>query len=374
MLAATPPMGWNTWNTFGSEIDEDLIRESAQAMVDEGLAAAGYRYVNVDDVWQAPERVGGLLAADPDRFPAGIPALATHVHALDLELGIYSCAGTHTCEELPGSYGYEARDAATFASWDVDFLKYDNCHVPAGADGPALYRRMGRALRATGRNIVYSVCEWGINGPWRWAGAVGAQMWRTTGDIFDTWESIVDIGFERQAELYPYAGPGRWNDPDMLVVGMYGKGNVGRGGCTVAEYRSHFSLWCLQAAPLIIGCDVRSMDDATRTILMNAEAIAVDQDPLGAQAMRVGVTDHAEQRAEVWAKPLADGSVAVGLFNLSDADGRLIEVSWESLGLQPSQRCVVRDLWQHQDAGETTVSFSARVDSHDVALLQVTTG
>lgn len=230
---------------------------------------------------------------------------------------------------------------------------------------------MAHALRATGRDIVFSVCEWGWSEPWRWAGAVGAHMWRTTGDIFDSWDSIVDLGFERQAELYPYAGPGRWNDPDMLVVGMYGKGNVGRGGCTVPEYRSHFSLWCLQAAPLMIGCDVRSLDDATRAILLNTEAIAVDQDPLGTQAMRIGVTNHAEQRAEVWAKPLAGGSVAVGLFNLSDANDRLIEVSWESLGIEPERACVVRDLWQHEYAGEFTVSYSTRVASHDVALLRV---
>ena len=371
-LAATPPMGWNTWNTFGRDIDEGLIRDSAQALVAEGLAAAGYRYVVVDDVWQAPQRVGGLLAPDPDRFGSGIPALAEHVHELGLRFGIYSCAGTHTCEELPGSFGHEAVDAATFASWDVDFLKYDNCHVPPGADHPALFRSMGQALRATGRDIVYSVCEWGTTEPWRWAGAAGAHMWRTTGDIFDTWESIVDIGFVRNAELYPHAGPGRWNDPDMLVVGMRGEGNVARGGCTDAEYRSHFSLWCLQAAPLMIGCDVRSMDDATRAILGNTEAIAVDQDPLGAQGRRVGVTNHAAQRAEVWAKPLVDGSVAVGLFNLSGVVGRLVEVSWESLGIDPAQRCVVRDLWAHEDAGEFAVSYATRVDSHDVALLRAT--
>lgn len=370
-LAPTPPMGWNTWNTFGRDIDESLIIETAEALRDEGLQDAGYEYVVIDDVWQAPERVDGRLAADPDRFAKGLPALTDHLHDAGFKAGIYSCAGTHTCEELPASFGYEHIDAATFAGWGFDFLKYDFCHVPAGAHGPSLYRRMGQALRATGRPIVFSACEWGTTEPWTWGSSVGAHMWRTTGDIFDTWDSIVEIGFS-QADLHPYAGPGHWNDPDMLVVGMYGSGNVGRGGCTDAEYRAHFSLWCLLAAPLMIGCDVRSMTDATRAILGNREAIAVNQDPLGRQGVRLGATHHALQPAEVWAKPLADGSHAVGLFNLSDADSRLIQVSWEALGLAPGAACTVRDLWAGEDAGRHTIAYETRVDSHDVALLRIT--
>ncbi len=368
-LAPTPPMGWNTWNTFGRDIDEQLIRETALAFADQGLDRAGYRYVVVDDVWQAPARVGGKLVPDPDRFGSGIASLAEFVHGRGLRFGIYSCAGTLTCEELPGSFGHEEADAATFAEWSVDYLKYDNCHVPDGADGPELFRRMGAALAASGRDIVYSVCEWGTHEPWRWARAAGAHLWRTTGDIFDTWDSIVEIGFDRQADLHPYAGPGGWNDPDMLVVGMNGRGNVARGGCTETEYRSHFSLWCLLAAPLMIGCDVRDMDAATGAIVLNEEAIAVNQDPLGRQARRVAATA-GEERVEVWAKPLADGSVAVGLFNLGPRQ-RDIDVRWESLGLDPAQPGRVRDLWQRADVAQPTEGYAAAVDSHGVALVRI---
>lgn len=371
MLAATPPMGWNTWNTFGRDIDENLIAETAQAFLDTGLAKAGYEYVVIDDVWQAESRQNGRLVPDADRFGGGIPRLNATIHDLGLKAGIYSCAGTHTCEELPASFGYEVVDAQTFAEWNCDFLKFDYCHVPAGADGPALYRKMAQALRSTGRDIVFSICEWGTNDPWEWAGSIGAHMWRTTPDIFDTWDSIVEVGFSTQADLHSFAGPGRWNDPDMLVVGMYGKGHVGRGGCTDAEYRSHFSLWCLLASPLMIGCDIRSMSEPTARILLNSEAIAVNQDPLGRQATRVGVTTDRRQPAEVWAKPMLDGSVAVGLFNMSDVDGRLIQVSWESLGLEPEREHVVRDLWAHDDHGAYTVGFETRVDTHDVALIRV---
>lgn len=372
MLAQTPPMGWNSWNTFGPEIDESLVREVADAFVGEGLKDAGYEYVVIDDLWEADARVDGCLMWDKDKFPSGIPALAEYVHSKGLKFGIYSCAGTHTCGRKPASFGYEEVDAQTFAEWGVDFLKYDFCFVPPGVDGPSLYRKMGQALRATRRPILFSICEWGINKPWKWGAAVGGHMWRTTGDIVDSWDSIVHIGFERQAGLEPYAGPGHWNDPDMLVVGMYGKGNVARGGCTDAEYRSHFSLWCLLAAPLMIGCDVRNMNQATRDILLNREAIAVNQDMLGRQGYRVGRVDYAGEIAEVWAKPLEDGSIAVGLFNLGNMPGRLVGVAWESLGLHDRRPCLVRDLWAHEDIGIFTGDFTARVDSHDVALVRIT--
>lgn len=361
-------MGWNTWNTFGREIDEGLILETAQAFLDTGLKDAGYEYVVIDDVWEGAARVDGRLVADADRFPGGIKGLADEVHALGLKLGIYSCAGTLTCEGELASYGNEEIDAHTFASWEVDFLKYDYCHVPPGADGPTLYRRMGQALRATGREIIYSMCEWGTNRPWEWGASVGAHMWRTTGDIFDSWESIVDIGFRQQEGLEPYAGPGRWNDPDMLVVGMYGKGNVGRGGCTDVEYRTHFTQWCLLASPLMIGCDVRAMSEATAAILTNAEAIAVNQDPLGAQARKVGAQTHAEQPSEVWAKPLADGSVAVGLCNFGE-EARKVSVGFETLGL--AGHCTVRDLWAHTDLGTERGSVAVDVESHGAALLKL---
>lgn len=371
MLAATPPMGWNTWNTFGREIDSELIVATARAFLDNGLRAAGYEYVVIDDVWQGPERVDGRLVTDPVRFPDGIQPLADQLHAMGLKLGIYSSAGTLTCEGEIASYGNEEIDAQTFAAWGVDFLKYDYCHVPPGADGPSLYRRMGQALRATGRDIVFSACEWGTNEPWKWGASVGAHMWRTTEDIFDEWQSIVDIGFGRQADLHPFAGPGGWNDPDMLVVGMYGDGNVGRGGCTDTEYRTHFTQWCLLAAPLMIGCDVRSMSPETQATLLNPEVIAVSQDRLGVQARRVGEQLHDGDWSQVWAKPLADGSIAVGLYNFGDK-ARMVSVAFEPLGVAADRRCLVRDVWEGQDKGSYPASYATEVESHGVALLRIT--
>ena len=371
MLARTPPMGWNSWNTFGGGINEAVVRETAEAFIREGLRDAGYEYVVIGDVWEADERVDGRLTWSPETFPNGIPALADYVHNLGLKFGIYSCAGAYTCAGKPASFGYEEVDARTFADWGVDFLKYDYCYMPPGVTAQTVYRRMGQALRAAGRPIVYSVCEWGANQPWEWGAGVGAHMWRTTGDINDSWDSIVDIGFNRQADLDPYAGPGHWNDPDMLVVGMHGKGNVARGGCTDIEYRGHFSLWCLLAAPLMIGCDVRNMDDATREILLNREVVAVNQDPLGRQAYHVGPMPESGTRTDVWAKPLEDGSVAVGLFNLTDAEQRRITVAWETLGIHDRRPCRVRDLWAHEDLGVFTGSFSAAVARHDVKLVRI---
>jgi alpha-galactosidase len=372
MLAKTPPMGWNSWNTFGPHINAEVVMQTADAFVSEGLKDAGYEYVVIDDLWEADERVDGRLTWDKEKFPGGIKPVADYVHGKGLKFGIYSCAGTYTCAGKPASYGYEEVDAQTFAEWGVDFLKYDFCYAPPGMDGPPLYARMGQALRATGRPILFSICEWGKHNPWEWGARVGGHMWRTTGDINDSWESILRIGFERQVGLEAYAGPGRWNDPDMLVVGMYGKGNVARGGCNDAEYRSHFSLWCLLASPLMIGCDVRDMNQATRDILLNREVIAINQDPFGRQGYQVGKVFHGRECAETWAKPLNDGAIAVGLFNLGERQGRLITVAWESLGLHDRRPCLVRDLWAGEDLGVFTRSFSTRVDQHDVALIKLT--
>ena len=372
MLAQTPPLGWNSWNTFGADIHEDLIRETADVFVSDGLRNAGYEYVVIDDLWEAPERVDGRLTWDAAKFPHGIPALADYVHSKGLKFGIYSCAGSYTCAGMPASFGYEEVDAQTFADWGVDFLKYDFCYAPPGMDGPVLYSRMGQAMRATGRPILFSICEWGKHKPWEWGARAGGHMWRTTGDIHDAWDSIVRIGFEQQVGLEAYAGPSRWNDPDMLVVGMYGKGNVAHGGCTDAEYRSHFSLWCLLASPLMIGCDVRAMNQATRDILLNPEAIAINQDPLGRQGYNVGQVSHGREVASTWAKSLEDGSIAVGLFNLGERQGRLATVAWESIGLHDRRPCRVRDLWSHADLGIFTREFSTRVDKHDVALHRIT--
>ena len=301
----------------------------------------------------------------------GIAGLAEEVHDRGLLLGIYSGAGTHTCEGFPASYGYEEVDAATFAEWGVDFLKYDFCYAAPGSDPVALYRRMGQALRATGREIVYSVCEWGVNRPWEWGAAVGAHMWRTATDIHDSWESVSQIGFGLQADLHPYAGPGRWNDPDMLVVGMKDRGHVASGGLSEAEYASHFALWCLLAAPLMIGCDVRSMDDFTWSLLVDADLIGINQDSLGRQGYRVGAAvDHAP--AETWAKPLADGSWAVGFFNTGDMDQRLMSIGWQQLGLSLDGPADVYNLATEEIHPGVTLSYTTRVESHGAHVIRVT--
>src|SRR5689334_6207234 len=274
-LARTPPMGFNNWNATGCAIDEKLILDTADYFVSSGLKDAGYRYVNIDDCWAAPERdpVTGRLTAHPQRFPSGIKYIADYVHARGLKLGIYTSAGTQTCAKtMPGGLDHEEIDAQTFADWGVDYLKYDNCNNQ-GVDAKLRYTRMRDALLKTGRPIVFSLCEWGQNKPWEWAKDVG-HLWRTTGDISDNWNSMVSIA-KRNMELADYAGPGHWNDPDML--------EVGNGGMTDLEYRSHFSLWSIMAAPLLIGADLRKVTPQTFEILENREVIAVNQDKLGVQ-------------------------------------------------------------------------------------------
>jgi len=370
MLAPTPPMGWNSWNTFGGNIDENLIKEVADAFAGQGLKAAGYEYVVIDDHWESMERDSlGKLAPDADRFPSGIRALADYVHGRGLKFGIYSCAGTHTCGGRPASFANEEIDALTFADWGIDFLKYDYCYKPPGIDGKTLYRRMGQALRASGRPILFSMCNWGCDEVWKWGASVGAHMWRTTGDISDSWHSIERIGFDQNG-LESYAGPNRWNDPDMLVVGMSGQGNVAHGkGCTDVEYRAHFALWCMLASPLMMGCDPRSMTPETKALLTHPELIALNQDPAGRQGFRVGED---MWKAEVWMKPLCDGSIAVGLFNRHDTDNRTVPVAWEALGLHDKRKALVRDVWAREDIGIHSGSFCASVEPHGCTILRLT--
>jgi alpha-galactosidase len=363
-LAATPPMGWNSWNKFGCDVRESLIRETADAMVATGMRDAGYRYVVIDDCWQVSRDATGRIVADPERFPRGMKALADDVHAKGLRFGLYSDAGTGTCQKRPGSKGYEELDARTYAAWGVDYLKYDWCNTE-GQDTRDAYTRMSRALRAAGRPIVFSICEWGNTRPWLWAQGIG-QLWRSTGDIQDCWDcgrswggmGVVHI-VDQQAELYPFAGPGHWNDPDML--------EVGNGGLTPAESRAHFSLWALFAAPLMAGNDLRSMSPETLAILTNREVIAVDQDPLGIQGRRV----RDEGIKEVWMKPLADGSRAVILFNRGTEAGE-IEVAWEEIGLFPGGAALVRDLWKKEDLGTVKGRFEAKVEPHGVVMVRIT--
>ena len=349
-------MGWNSWNKFACNIDERLMRETADAMVSSGMRDVGYRYLNIDDCWMAKERdAAGSLQPDPQRFPHGIKALADYVHAKGLKLGIYSSAGTHTCQKFPASLDHEEIDARTWAEWGVDYLKYDNCNNE-GRPAVPRYDAMGRALRATGRAIVYSLCEWGENHPWSWGRRVGGQLWRTTGDIEDKWSSVMSI-LDQQAPIAAFSGPGAWNDPDML--------EVGNGGMSDVEYRAHFSLWALLNAPLIAGNDLRSMSSATRAILTNRDVIAVDQDWGGRQGARVV----ADSGREVWTKPMSDGAIAVVLLNRGERDAEVVVVP-ATLGLPIASGYVVRDLWAHTEraVGDT---LRERVPRHGAAMVLV---
>jgi alpha-galactosidase len=357
-LAPTPPMGWNNWNTTNDrpEFNEDMVLATADFFVSSGLADAGYEYINLDDCWALPERnADGDLVPDPVRFPNGIKAVADYVHAKGLKFGIYTSAGTHTCSPIgfPGALDHEVQDAALFASFDIDYLKYDNCHNE-GRDAVQRYTTMRDALLRTGRPIVYSICEWGNNKPWTWAKGVG-HLWRTTGDISDNWESLSKLTKINMA-LASYAGPGHWNDPDML--------EVGNGGMTDVEYRTHFSLWAIMAAPLLIGTDLRKVTAQTMEILLNSEAIAINQDPLGVQ----GQVARSYGGLHLFIKPLADGSRAVAFFNENDTAADVATTAAE-LGLDTSV-LEVRDLWSHTTE-ETDSAIATRVEPHATTLYRV---
>ncbi|MCF1592789.1 NPCBM/NEW2 domain-containing protein [Streptomyces muensis] len=358
-LALTPPMGFSNWNSTHcrAEFNESMVKGIADIFVEKGLKDAGYEYVNLDDCWALPSRdANGKLVPDPVRFPNGIKAVADYVHAKGLKLGIYTSAGTKTCNPagFPGALGHEYSDARQFADWGVDYLKYDNCNNQ-GADAKLRYTTMRDALKATGRPIVYSICEWGENEPWEWAADVG-HLWRTTGDISDNWGSMLSI-LKRNLPLAPYAGPGRWNDPDML--------EVGNGGMTDTEYRSHFSMWAVMAAPLLIGSDLRSASEETFEILGNREVIAVDQDPLGKQ----GAVISSGGGRWVVAKEMRDGSRAVALFNESNT-ARRIATTAAAVGLPDADAYTLRDLWQHRSY-HTAGAVSATVPAHGTVLLRV---
>ncbi|HEX9105727.1 MAG TPA: glycoside hydrolase family 27 protein, partial [Longimicrobiales bacterium] len=355
-LAPTPPMGWNSWNKFGCKIDEALIRETADALVASGMKAAGYTYVNIDDCWMAKERdAEGRLQPDPVRFAHGIKALADYVHARGLKLGIYSSAGTATCQDFPASLDHEAVDARTFAEWGVDYLKYDNCNNQKRPEQER-YRAMGLALRAQKRPIVYSLCEWGSDKPWLWGRQVGGNLWRTTGDIEDKWSSVLKI-LDQQDSIAKFSGPNGWNDPDML--------EVGNGGMSDAEYRAHFSLWALLNAPLIAGNDLRSMSPATRAILTNHAVVAVDRDWGGRQGSRL----KRDGDTEVWLKPMKNGARAVVLLNRGEAPAR-IAVTPAELGLPAARAYSANDLWAHT-ASVLTKELAAEVAPHAAAMFLV---
>jgi alpha-galactosidase len=362
-LARTPPMGFNDWNAFGCNVSGQLIEQTALAMHNNGMQAAGYQYVNIDDCWPEKQRdANGNLVPDPVKFPDGIKGVAGYVHALGMKLGIYEDAGTATCAGYPGSLGHEKQDAATFASWGVDYLKYDNCNNAGSTTTQQYIQRysaMRDALAATGRPILYSLCEWGVNQPWTWGADVG-NMWRTTGDISDSFGSMVS-NFTQNVQLYKSAHPGAWNDPDML--------EIGNGGMTTAEQQAEFSLWSEMAAPLIAGTDVRHASPATLSIYTNKAVVAVDQDPLGQQGVPV------VQSAGHWVltKPLANGDRAVVLFN-QDSTPAAISASAAQVGLtaprQGQHAYQLTDLWTGKRY-ETAGTIAASVPAHSAVMFRV---
>jgi alpha-galactosidase len=352
-LAPTPPMGWNSWNKFGCNVSDKLIREMADAMVSSGMQAAGYQYVNIDDCWQVSRDTSGTIVADPTRFPSGIKALADYLHSKGLKLGIYTDAGTGTCEKRPGSLNHEVQDAKTYASWGIDYVKIDWCNAE-GLDPEVQYAKLRDALAQSGRPIVFSICNWGVKTPWRWGPTTG-NLWRTTGDINDTYDRMSLIGFGQNG-LEKFAGPGHWNDPDML--------EVGNGGMKRDEYRTHMALWALLAAPLLAGNDLRTMSPETKELLTNSEILAVDQDKKGVQGHRVWE----EGPLEIWVKPLADGSQAVGLFNRSESPAKMT-FDFKSIGAPSAAK--LRDLLDHKDLGTVQSSYSAEVPTHGVVLVKV---
>ena len=354
-LARTPPMGWNSWNHFACDVSEQLIEQEADAIASSGMRDAGYRYVVIDDCWQTARDAHGVIVADSARFPHGIKALADYVHAKGLKFGIYTDAGTKTCQGRPGTLGHEVQDARTYASWGVDYVKEDWCNA-SGLVAPVQYAKFRDALARSGRPIVLSICEWGSNQPWDWAPPVG-NLWRTTDDIGDNWPSMLS-NLDQNSQHAAAARPGAWNDPDML--------EVGNGGMTDDEYRAHFSLWAIMAAPLMAGHDVRTMSPATKDILTNREVIAVDQDPLGKQGMLVW---EAPPELQVWAKPLADGSRGVALLNRSGAAAK-ITATFARIGLHVDS-ATVRDLWAHEDRGTFHREYAAEVPSHGVLMLRI---
>lgn len=332
MIVNTPPMGWNTWNTFGEKINEALIMETADAMVDRGLLAAGYEYVVIDDCWSLRERDSdGNLVADPEKFPHGMKYLADYIHSKGMKFGIYSCCGPRTCAGYPGSFNHEYQDAKLFASWGVDFLKYDWCYHPKTLQGWTLYNRMRMALDATGRDILFSICNWGEQDLLKWARAVGGNMYRSTGDINDSFRVVSEI-IDAQRKNMCLSGPSCFNDMDMLICGMNGRGNVavGDNGCTEDEYRTHFALWCMCSAPLMLGCDVRNMSDETLKLVTDRELIAIDQDP---ECRPPIPADSSGEKMYAMVKHLTGGEYAFSITNFRDEESDYLMCWLPDIGL-----------------------------------------
>jgi alpha-galactosidase len=372
MLALTPPMGWNSWNVWAGKVDADKVKAAADEMMATGLAGHGFGYINIDDTWEAGRDAQGRIQAN-EKFP-DMKALADYVHGKGLKIGIYSSPGPKTCGGYEASYQHEVQDAQSYADWGFDYLKYDWCSYDGVVHGdhslPALqkpYAVMRSALDATGRDIVFSLCQYGMGDVWTWGAApsIGGNCWRSTGDIQDNWSSLHGI-YESQAGHEKYAGPGHWNDPDMLMVGVVGFGNTHPTHLKPNEQVLHISMWCLLSAPLLIGCDMTRLDPLTVALLSNDEALDINQDPLGKPAARVvhdGDTD-------VWARPLFDGTDAVGLTNAGSTP-TVITVNWSDIGLSGKQP--VRDLWLHKNVGSPSGKYSVEVPAHGAVLLKIGT-
>ena len=369
-LAPTPPMGWMTWNMFKGDISEQLIKETADAMVESGLRDAGYKYVFIDDLWQGGRDNRNNIIPDPKKFPNGIKALADYVHSKGLKLGIYSDAAQLTCGGCTASYGFEEQDARTFASWGVDYLKYDYCNAPEDSATARLrYKTMADALSKSGRDIVLGICEWGQRNGEEWCEHVGGQLWRTSSDVRDMWKDIVNQGGVGILDIINVTAPlskqvrhGQWPDMDMLVVGLNGKGgpssDLGGVGCTYTEYQTQMSMWCMMSSVLALSNDLRHLTPEDKRILLNKEIIAIDQDPLGKAAERV-VNEAGHQ---VFVRPLANGSHAVAILNSGDKAQRL-SVSFKQLGL--TGKYTVRDVWQHRDIARGATKWGGKVLAHE---------
>ena len=358
-IARTPAMGWNSWNKFAGRVDDAAVRGMADAMASNGMREAGYVYINIDDTWEGDHRDAQGNITTNAKFP-DMKALADYVHDKGLKLGIYSSPGPATCAGYIGSYGHELQDARTFAAWGIDYLKYDWCGASmlhGNEDMPALYQIMGDALLRSGRHILYSLCQYGVLDVWKWGADVGGNSWRTTGDISDRWTSMAGIGF-RQGELAPFAKPGHFNDPDML--------EIGNGGMTDTEYRTHMSLWSMLASPLLAGNDLRTMSPAVHDILANREVIAIDQDSLGRQASRVAGADSTK---EVWMRPLAGGAHAVAAFNRG-AEPMPMTIDFGALGIE-TRGATVRDVWTHRTIPVSGATYTEVVPSHGVLLVRI---
>lgn len=374
-LAQTPPMGWNSWNKFSCNVNEQLIREMANAMVNSGMKDAGYEYIVIDDCWHGERDSLGFIHPHPEHFPSGMKALIDYIHSKGLKFGIYSCAGSETCAGKPGSRGYEFQDAITYAQWGVDYLKYDWCNTE-NLNSIGAYTTMRDALYAAKRPVVYSICEWGDTKPWEWGAEIG-HLWRTTGDIYDCFDCVVDHGtwsswgvmsiLDMQDGLREFAGPGHWNDPDML--------EVGNGGMTTQEDRAHFSMWCMLAAPLMAGNDIGNMSEQTHAILTNKDAIAINQDALGIQAFRLMANDS----LETWFKPLSDGDWALCFLNRSTQE-KDIDFDWKTKVYDEfskrdldgdNTKYEIFDVWEKKNLGKTNKPLKSKLSGHGVLMLKL---